>query len=221
MQWHIHYNQYQHIITHTLQGTNISPTKALLSRWFSFSHGGICDRFLEGIFPVYLHFHVLLSHWGMEDVTPPKAGCDESPGELGGWDWWLILGSLIFTECCWNDVFGTIVPVQYNYIYIYDICIYWNVQTYVVWTQWISTLSNDMKFAHEHVKTSKHPLPEYTKHVGAWGEKMTLRQQKNKYGIQADYPLVNKHSWLEHVRFFNTSHISKDKSNVSFSRQLC
>ena len=29
-------------LSNTLQGTNISPTKALLSRWFSFSQGGIC-----------------------------------------------------------------------------------------------------------------------------------------------------------------------------------
>ena len=54
---------------------------------------GYVIPFREGIFPVYLHFHVLLSHWGMEDVTPPKAGCDESPGwemnkwHIYGWDW--------------------------------------------------------------------------------------------------------------------------------------
>ena len=32
----------------TLLGTNISHPNALLSRWFSFSQGGICDRSLEG-----------------------------------------------------------------------------------------------------------------------------------------------------------------------------
>ena len=34
----------------TLQGTNISPKNGILSRWFSFSQGGICDRSREGIY---------------------------------------------------------------------------------------------------------------------------------------------------------------------------
>ena len=34
----------------TLQGTNISPKNDILSRWLSFSQGGICDRSLEGTF---------------------------------------------------------------------------------------------------------------------------------------------------------------------------
>ena len=34
----------------TYLGTHISHPKVFLSRWFSFSQGGICDRFLEGTY---------------------------------------------------------------------------------------------------------------------------------------------------------------------------
>ena len=57
------------VYTATLLGTNISPLKmALLSRWFSFSPGGIWIRSLEGIFhnfsiKSWMHFFNNILPW--------------------------------------------------------------------------------------------------------------------------------------------------------------
>ena len=48
----------------TLQGTSISHPKALLSRWFSMSQGGICDRSLDGKWSIHIsHSFTSINQW--------------------------------------------------------------------------------------------------------------------------------------------------------------
>ena len=83
----------------TLLGTNTSPNKVLLSRWFCFSPGGICDRSLEGISDL-ADLDLFLPSW----FGTPDFLCRTNRGRahrLRGksyfeWCWFLVVVSDIF-----------------------------------------------------------------------------------------------------------------------------
>ncbi len=54
---HPHWSKQFTLPKTTLLGTNIPLSKALLSRWFSFSQGGTCDRSLEGNISLFKRDH--------------------------------------------------------------------------------------------------------------------------------------------------------------------